>query len=93
LYLFMPAPPAGFTIDMKAQLITINGVATGAQIQMTRDMTIGITPSGVVSWLGYNLVLQNNHYGNLKLAEGTYEALNTICNLAMTFINAGGNQI
>jgi hypothetical protein len=96
-FLFMPAPPAGFTIDLKSQLVTVNGAALGAQIQMTPQMIIATTqnpsPLGPLLVPGYSLIIENDRYGNLTIATGARDALNTICNLAMTFINTKGNQV
>jgi hypothetical protein len=99
VFLFTPLPPNGFTVDLKQQLVTVNGSASGAQIEITQHMNIDIIAAPESQMLGhylvpgYNLVIQNNHYGALMIAQGTQDALNTICNLAMTFINTQGNQV
>lgn len=99
VFLFTPLPPNGFTIDLKQQLVTVNGSASGAQIEITQHMNIDIIAAPESPLLGhylvpgYNLVIENNHYGSLMIAQGTQDALITACNLAMTFINTQGNQV
>ncbi len=91
LYIMVPATPGSFTIDLKQQLLTEAG-ASGAQIQVTPDLSFVTVSQSFISLVPQILTVQNNSGASIALAQGDYAALNTLCNLAVTFINTHGNQ-